>query len=116
MGLTSHPRRVNEFTAVFARPDRPVLPPRTGMLRGRRTPYLGVSRSAVADEVPALRPRWVDNAGDVAAAAEHEPGRSGDELGGGVGSCPGNDVVIFGADDVTPLMNVIEVDLFADDL
>ena len=70
----------------------------------------------VVGEEPGLRARRVDDAGDVPAAAEHEPHRPADQRRGLVRRLPRHDVVVDRADDVGRRLDRAQVDDAARDL
>src|SRR5438552_18237578 len=82
-------------------PGAPVVPPRAGPLGGACEPLLRGRREVVVGPVVVfLRRRMIDDAGDVARAAEHEPHHAAQAARAAVSALPGRDVVLDGGDEV----------------
>src|SRR3954452_20136865 len=108
--VAAQPRRVDHVAGAFGTPPGPVLPPGALGTGGRGAPLLGGLRVVVGDEVPALGSGRVDDAGDVPAGRQHEPGLPGDVLDRGVRRRPRHDVVVDCGHDVEVLVYVLEVE------
>src|SRR5579859_1587566 len=106
---TAHRWGRHLFARAWLEPIQPVGPPTPVVLCGPGQPLVGVDRWLVVGPVALALGGWVDDASNMAAAAEDEAYGAVGKLRDAPGRLPGDDVVLFRANGIDVLADLAQV-------